>query len=129
MKTAKKRKEQLAGRRKRKKPQKKGRVAQLGCTGGSNMAYLPHARKVEPQNQPFLNNTPTNNGTAGLSDPFLGYGSVNTFPRRRMTSHSKNTGRESRDSFTARLGTEKTLFRLLLYNRGSVFRCYNSCMA
>jgi hypothetical protein len=29
------------------------------------VAYLPHTRKVEPQNQPFLNNTRTNNGTAG----------------------------------------------------------------
>jgi hypothetical protein len=28
--------------------------------------YLPHARKVEPQNQPFLSNTRTNKGTAGL---------------------------------------------------------------
>jgi hypothetical protein len=42
------------------------------------VAYLPHARKVESQNQPFLSNTRTNNGTAGLRNPFLGYGSVNT---------------------------------------------------
>jgi hypothetical protein len=49
------------------------------------VAYLPHARKVKPQNQPFLSNTRTNNGTAGLRNPFLGYGSVNTLPRRRMT--------------------------------------------
>jgi hypothetical protein len=42
------------------------------------VAYLPHARKVEPQNQPFISNTHTNNGTVGLRNPFLGYGSVNT---------------------------------------------------
>jgi hypothetical protein len=30
------------------------------------VAYLAHARKVEPPNQPFLSNTRTNNGTAGL---------------------------------------------------------------
>jgi hypothetical protein len=42
------------------------------------VAYLPHERKAEPQNQPLLNNTRTNNGTAGLHNPFLGYGSVNT---------------------------------------------------
>jgi hypothetical protein len=30
---------------------------------------------------------------------------------------------------SARLGTEKTPLLLLLRNRGSVFRCYNSCMA
>jgi hypothetical protein len=65
------------------------------------VAYLPHARKVEPQNRPFLSNTRTNNGRAGLRNPFLGYGSVNTFPRRRMTSHS-STGWESRDLSTAR---------------------------
>jgi hypothetical protein len=29
----------------------------------------------------------------------------------------------------ARLGTEKTPLRLLLRNRGNVFRCYSSCMA
>jgi hypothetical protein len=28
-----------------------------------------------------------------------------------------------------RLGTEKTPLRLLLHNRGSVFRCYSFCMA
>jgi hypothetical protein len=61
------------------------------------VAYLPHARKVEPQNQPFLSNTRTDNGTAGLRDPFLGCGSVNTFPRRRMASHPNNTGWESRE--------------------------------
>jgi hypothetical protein len=66
------------------------------------VAYLPHARKIEPQNQPFLNNTRTSYGTAGLRDPFLDYGSVNTLPRRRIMSHSNNTGWESRDSFTAR---------------------------
>jgi hypothetical protein len=42
------------------------------------VAYLPHARKVEPQNLPFLSNTRTNNGRAGLRSPFAGYGSVNT---------------------------------------------------
>jgi hypothetical protein len=61
------------------------------------VAYLPHVRKVGPQNQPFLSNTRTNNGTAGLRDPFLGYSSVNTLPRRRKTSHSNSTGWESRD--------------------------------
>jgi hypothetical protein len=29
---------------------------------------------------------------------------------------------------TAQNGTEKTLLRLLLRNRESVFRCYSSCM-
>jgi hypothetical protein len=66
------------------------------------MAYLPHARKVEPQNQPFLSNTRTNNGTVGLCDPFLGYGTVNTLPRRRMTLHSNSSGWESRDLSTVR---------------------------
>jgi hypothetical protein len=66
------------------------------------MAYLPHARKVEPQNQTFLSNTRTNNGTVGLRNPFLGYGPVNTLPRRRMKSHSNSTGWESRDLSTAR---------------------------
>jgi hypothetical protein len=66
------------------------------------VAYLPHARKVELQNQPFLSNTRTNNGTAGLRNSFLGYGSVNTLPRRRMTSHSNYTGWESRDLPTVR---------------------------
>jgi hypothetical protein len=65
------------------------------------MAYLPHVRKVEPQNQPFLSNTRTNNGTAGLRDPFLSYGLVNTLSRRRMTSHPNSTGLESRDLSTA----------------------------
>jgi hypothetical protein len=37
------------------------------------VAYMPHARKVEPQNQ-LLHNL------------FLHYGSVNTLPRRRTTS-------------------------------------------
>jgi hypothetical protein len=66
------------------------------------VAYLPHAGKVEPQNQPFLSNTRTNNGTAGLRNPFLGYGPVNQLQRRRMTSHSNSTGWESRDLSTAR---------------------------
>jgi hypothetical protein len=70
--------------------------------GMHNVAYLPHARKFEPQNQPFLSNTRTNNGTAGLRGPFLGYVSVNTLPRRRMTSRSNSTGWESPDLFTAR---------------------------
>jgi hypothetical protein len=61
------------------------------------VVYLPQARKVEPQNQPFLTNTRTNNGTVGLHDPFLGYSSVNTLPRRCMTSHSNCTGWESCD--------------------------------
>jgi hypothetical protein len=56
-----------------------------------SVAYLSHARKVESQNQPFLSNTRTNNGTAGLRNLFVGYGSVNTLPRRRMTSHSNST--------------------------------------
>jgi hypothetical protein len=63
---------------------------------------MPHARKVEPQNQPFLSNTRTNNGTEGLRNPFLSYGPVNTLPRRRMTSHSNSTGCESRYFSTAR---------------------------
>jgi hypothetical protein len=48
-----------------------------------NVAYLPHARTVEPQKQPFLSNTHTNNGTTGLSNPLLGNGLVNTLPHRR----------------------------------------------
>jgi hypothetical protein len=70
----------------------------------NNVAHLPHARKVEPQNRPFLSNTRIINGTAGLRYPFLGYGPVNTLPRRRMTSHSNNTGWESRYLSTARYG-------------------------
>jgi hypothetical protein len=66
------------------------------------VAYLPHAIKVEPQKQPFLSNTRANNGTAGLRNPFLGYGPVNTLPRRRMTSHSNSTGWESHDLSMAR---------------------------
>jgi hypothetical protein len=31
------------------------------------VAYLPHASKVEPQKQPFLSNTRTNNGRAGFT--------------------------------------------------------------
>jgi hypothetical protein len=68
----------------------------------NTVAYLPHARKVEPQNQPFLSNARTNNGATGLRDPFLGYSPVNTLPRRRMTSHSNNIDWESRDFSTAR---------------------------
>jgi hypothetical protein len=44
------------------------------------VAYLPHARTVEPQKQP---NTRTNSGTIGLCNPLLGNGSVNTLPSRR----------------------------------------------
>jgi hypothetical protein len=36
------------------------------------VACLPHARKVELQNQLFLSNARTNNGTAVLRNPFLG---------------------------------------------------------
>jgi hypothetical protein len=86
------------------------------------VAYLPHARKVEPQNQPFLSNTRTNNWNAGLRDPFLGYGSVNTLPRRRMTSHS-STGLESCDLSTARYSwrNNRTEFSVR-----SVRRLYNA---
>jgi hypothetical protein len=66
------------------------------------VAYLPRVRKVEPQNQPFLSNTRTIEGIAGLRDPFLGYGSVNTLPRRLMTSYFNSIGWESRDLSTAR---------------------------
>jgi hypothetical protein len=66
------------------------------------VAYLFHARKVEAQNQPFLYNTRTNNGTAGLRNPFLGYGPVNTVPRRRMRTHSNSTDWVSHDLSTAR---------------------------
>jgi hypothetical protein len=66
-----------------------------------NVMYLSHARKVKPQNQPFLTNTHTDNGTDGLRDPFLGYGLVNTLPRRCMTSHSNSTGWESHDLSSA----------------------------
>jgi hypothetical protein len=51
------------------------------------MAYLPHARMVEPQHQPFLSKAPTDNDTAGLCNPFLGYSPLNTLPRRCMMSH------------------------------------------
>jgi hypothetical protein len=44
----------------------------------NTVAYLPHARMVEPQKQRFLNNTRTNNGTMGLCNLPLGNGSVNT---------------------------------------------------
>jgi hypothetical protein len=47
------------------------------------VAYLPHARTVEPQKEAFLSNTRINNCTAGLCKPLLGNGSVNTLPRRR----------------------------------------------
>jgi hypothetical protein len=65
------------------------------------VAYLPQAREVEPQNQLFLSNTRTNNGTEGLRNSFLGYGSVSILPRRRMTSHSSSTDWESRDLSSA----------------------------
>jgi hypothetical protein len=45
------------------------------------VAYLPHARTVEPQKQLFLSNTRTNNGI-GLCNQLLGNGSVNTLPCR-----------------------------------------------
>jgi hypothetical protein len=41
----------------------------------------------------------------------------------------QQTRRGDAQLFTARLGTEKTPLRLLLRNRGSVFRCYCSCTA
>jgi hypothetical protein len=47
------------------------------------VAYLSHARTVEPQKQPSLSDTRTNNGATGLCNPLLGNGSVNTLPRRR----------------------------------------------
>jgi hypothetical protein len=47
------------------------------------VAYLSHARMVEPQKEPFLSNTRTNNGTTRLCIPILGKGAVNTLPRRR----------------------------------------------
>jgi hypothetical protein len=46
----------------------------LGQYINNIVAYLPHARKVELQNQSFLSNTRTSNGTAGLHDAFVGYG-------------------------------------------------------
>jgi hypothetical protein len=46
------------------------------------VAYLPHAKMVKPQKQPFLSTARTENGTAGLYNLFLGYSSVNTFLRR-----------------------------------------------
>jgi hypothetical protein len=61
------------------------------------VAYLPHARTVEPQNQQFLSNTLTDKGTEGLCNPFLGFGSVNTLRAGAMMSHSNSTGWESRD--------------------------------
>jgi hypothetical protein len=67
-----------------------------------SVTYLPHVGNVEPQNLPFLSNTRTNNGTRELRDPFIGYGPVNTLPRRRMTSHSNSTGWKSCDLSTAR---------------------------
>jgi hypothetical protein len=47
------------------------------------LEYLPNAKTVGPQKQPFLSNTRTNNGKVGLCNPLLGSGSVNTLPRRR----------------------------------------------
>ncbi|PNF30462.1 hypothetical protein B7P43_G12154 [Cryptotermes secundus] len=47
------------------------------------MAYLDHARTVEPQKHPFLSNTHTNNGTVKLYNPLLGNGLINTFPSKR----------------------------------------------
>jgi hypothetical protein len=41
------------------------------------VAYLLHARMVEPQKRPFLSNA-HNNGTTGLCTLLLGNGSVNT---------------------------------------------------
>jgi hypothetical protein len=61
------------------------------------VAYLPHAKKVKPQKQPFLSNTRTDNGTVGLRNLFLVYGLVNTLPCRHMTSHFNSTGWESFD--------------------------------
>jgi hypothetical protein len=61
------------------------------CNWGSSVAYLPNARKVEPQKQPFLSKTRTIEAIASLHDPFLGYGSVNTLQRRRLTSQSNST--------------------------------------
>jgi hypothetical protein len=85
----------------------------------NTVAYLPQARKVEPQNQPFLSNTRTNNGTVGLCNLFLGYGPVNTLPCRCMRSHSNSTGWESRDLSTARYSwlNSRTKFSVrFLYN-------------
>jgi hypothetical protein len=47
------------------------------------VAYLSHARMVVPQNQSYLSNTCTDNGTVRLCNPFLGYGSANSLPCRR----------------------------------------------
>jgi hypothetical protein len=86
-----------------------------------NVAYLPHARKVEPQNLPFLTNICTNNGTAVLRDPFVGYGSVNTLPRRRMTSHFNSTCWESRDLSTARYSWRKNRTEFSVRGRCEVY--------
>jgi hypothetical protein len=48
----------------------------------NTVAYLPNARRVEPQKQTFLSNTHTNNGTTGLHNPLLGNGLVNAIPHR-----------------------------------------------
>jgi hypothetical protein len=44
------------------------------------VAYLPHARKVQPQKQSFISNTRVNNGTTELRNPLLNNGSANTLP-------------------------------------------------
>jgi hypothetical protein len=85
------------------------------------VAYLPHARKVEPQNQPFLSNTCTNNGTAGLRNPFLGYGPVNQLQRRRMTSHSNSNLWESRDLSTARYSWRNNRTEISVRGRCDVY--------
>jgi hypothetical protein len=53
------------------------------CDIKYNVAYLSHARTVEPQKQPFVINTHTNKGTTEFCNPFLVNGSVNKLPRRR----------------------------------------------
>jgi hypothetical protein len=57
----------------------------------NSVAYLLHARTVEPQKQPLLSNTHANNITTGLCNPFLGNGSVNTFQRATMEDVSQWT--------------------------------------
>jgi hypothetical protein len=89
------------------------------------VAYLPHARKFQPQNQPFLRKTRTNNGTAGLRNPFPGYGPVNTLPRKRMTSHSNSTAWESRD-WSRRDIPDATIEPVV--SAWSVRRLYNATM-
>jgi hypothetical protein len=46
------------------------------------VAYLPDTKQAEPQEQPFLSNTRTKNGTTRLCNQLPGNRLVNTLRRR-----------------------------------------------